>query len=97
MKGKPFALIGVNSDRDLATARKAVEDNKLNWRSFWNGPQGPGGPIAREWKVKGWPTLVVIDEKFKIRYVGHNGSEAIKLSKDLTEKLQKKKKGEDDL
>ena len=61
MKDKPFALIGVNSDKDVARARKAVADNQLNWRSFHAGPQGAGGPIPKAWAIKGWPTIVVLD------------------------------------
>lgn len=36
MKGKPFALIGVNSDKTVEGAKKAVAKNRLNWRSFQN-------------------------------------------------------------
>jgi hypothetical protein len=59
---KPFALIGVNSDRDLDKIREIVKEKNLNWRSFWNGPQGTSGPISAEWNVTGWPTIYILDK-----------------------------------
>jgi len=88
MKDEPFALIGVNSDRDLDEIRKTVEEKKLNWRSFWNGPQGAAGPISRAWNVRGWPTLYVLDAEGKIHYKGHDGDSAIELAKELVAKLK---------
>ena len=39
MQDKQFVLLGVNSDK-LDRAKKAVAENKLNWRSFHAGEQG---------------------------------------------------------
>ena len=66
MKGKPFALIGVNGDEDRGVARKMVESNGMSWRSFWNG--GPNGPITDRWNVQGWPATYVLDPKGVIRF-----------------------------
>jgi thiol-disulfide isomerase/thioredoxin len=67
-KGRPFALIGVNGDEDKDKANKTVTKHEINWRSFWNGKEGPGGPISRDWNVRGWPTVYVIDAKGVIRH-----------------------------
>ena len=83
MKDKPFALVGVNSDKDVATAKKAIADNQLNWRSFQNQPAGAKRAIAKDWAIKGWPTIVVMDAEMKIRYRGHSGDEATKVAKEL--------------
>jgi len=64
---KPFAIIGVNSDRDLEKLRPRLKEEKITWRSFWNGPKGTSGPISRAWNVSGWPTVYVIDAKGIIR------------------------------
>jgi hypothetical protein len=85
MKDKPFALLGVNSDRDVARAKKAVADNQLNWRSFHAGPQGAGGPIPTAWKVRGWPTIVVLDGERRVHYRGHSGDKATEVAKALVE------------
>jgi hypothetical protein len=87
MKDKPFALIGVNSDKEVARAKKAVADNNLNWRSFHAGPQGAGGPIPKAWAIKGWPTIVVLDGERKVHYRGHDGEEATKVAKELVARM----------
>jgi hypothetical protein len=66
LAGKPFVLLGVNSDRDREALKKTLVDEKITWRSFWNGGS-TGGPISNEWGVRGWPTLVLIDHKGVIR------------------------------
>jgi peroxiredoxin len=67
MEGKPFVLVGVNSDKDREALKKVLEDEHITWRSFWNGGSS-GGPISTAWKVQGWPTLYVIDDKGVIRH-----------------------------
>jgi hypothetical protein len=66
LEGKPFALIGVNSDKDREELKKVLVDKKLTWRSFWNGGS-TSGPISRQWKVTGWPSIWVIDANGVIR------------------------------
>jgi hypothetical protein len=61
-EGRPFVIIGVNSDADRETVKKATAQEKLTWRSFWDGGS-TDGPIARQWNVSGWPTLYVIDHR----------------------------------
>ncbi len=70
LAGKPFALIGVNSDSDRDEIKEIIKDKKLNWRSFWNGGS-TSGPISTKWNVSGWPTVYIIDTKGVIRYKGH--------------------------
>jgi len=79
MTDKPFALVGVNSDNDLAALKPVLEEEKITWRSFWNGKDGTGGPISQEWNVHGWPTLYIIDHKGVIRhkYVGSPGDDKL--------------------
>jgi hypothetical protein len=80
-KDEPFAIIGVNSDKDLEALKPVREKENITWRSFWNGPEGTGGPISTAWNVHGWPTLYVVDAAGVIRYksVGAN-EEAIDAS-----------------
>ena len=84
MKDKPFALVGVNSDKTVEVAKAAVEKNNLNWRSFQN--VRPGRPdIAEDWAVNGWPTIVVLDADGRIHYRGHDGDEAGKTARQLVD------------
>jgi hypothetical protein len=65
MKDEPFALLGVNSDEDLAATKKRLDEEKLSWRNFYEG--GAPGAISKSWNVKGWPTLYLVDAGGTIR------------------------------
>jgi hypothetical protein len=67
LEDRPFALIGINSDPDREALKKVLEKENITWRSFWNGPSGTNGPISTEWRVRGWPTIYVLDAKGVIR------------------------------
>jgi thiol-disulfide isomerase/thioredoxin len=68
MKGRPFALIGVNGDGILPDALRAVAREKITWSSFWNGKGGSDGPISSAWNVSGWPTVYLLDANGIIRF-----------------------------
>jgi len=69
---KKFALLGINSDRDKDELKKAMEEENITWRSWWDGGS-TNGPIAKKWNVHGWPTIYVLDEKGIIRYKNVRG------------------------
>ena len=78
------ALLGVNSDALLETAVEAKKEERLDFRTWWDGHSQPDaevaateGPIATEWNVSGWPTIYVIDEEGVIRHVNKRGGELI--------------------
>jgi len=73
MKDQPFALIGINSDKNKTRLKQRMKEENLTWRSFWNGPQGTSGPISKAWGVRGWPTIYVIDHQGVIRYKNVRG------------------------
>jgi len=91
MQHKPFVLVGVNSDSTIERAKKAIEENGLNWRSFQNKPKGAEKAISDDWAVQGWPTVVILDAEMKVHYRGHDGDAAIKVAKGLVEKMTTKK------
>ena len=66
-----FKLIGPDGKvRDgTATVKAAVEKHKMTWRSFRNDKGGlpTNVSIAREWNVRSWPTLYLIDHRGIIR------------------------------
>jgi hypothetical protein len=68
LEGKPFALVGVNSDTDKKKLKNRMAEERISWRSFWNGPKGTDGPISRAWNVHGWPTIYVLDHHGVIRF-----------------------------
>ncbi len=65
MNGKPFALVGVNSDPDMEKLKARLAEEKITWPSFRDG--STEGPIATRWNISGWPTIYVIDQKGVIR------------------------------
>ncbi len=71
---KPFAIIGVNSDKDLNKIRQTSAEKNISWRSFWNGESGTRGPISTKWMVSGWPTTYLIDQNGVIRYKNVRGA-----------------------
>ena len=85
---KPFAIIGVNSDRDLEKLRPRLKEEKITWRSFWNGPKGIGGPISRAWNVTGWPTVYVLDGKGIIRAKGVRGESLDRAIEELMAEME---------
>jgi thiol-disulfide isomerase/thioredoxin len=66
LKGQPFALLGVNTDKAQQTLRDSVALGEVTWRCWWDGP--PGGPICTAWDVHSFPTVYVLDRKGVIRY-----------------------------
>ena len=75
LAGKPFAIVGVNSDKELEEIRGAVKAKNLTWRSFWNGKEGTLGPISRKWRVQSWPTTYLLDADGVIRYKNLRGDQ----------------------
>jgi thiol-disulfide isomerase/thioredoxin len=70
MKGKPFALLGVDSDDAPEKARAVMAREKMTWPSWFDGGR-IGGPIADGWNAGPWPTIYVLDAEGKIRFKGH--------------------------
>jgi hypothetical protein len=95
MKNRPFALVGVNSDKDLEEIRTIVKEKDLNWRSFQNQPEGATKSISSAWSVRGWPTMVILDEEMRIHYIGHDGDKAIEKAKQLVKNLESKTTDQD--
>jgi hypothetical protein len=54
-KGKPFAVLGVKVDGDVAALRR----HNLPWRSVWDGNH----TNLQTYEVKGTPTLFLIDHR----------------------------------
>ncbi len=78
LEGKPFVILGINSDEDREDLKQAMQKEGITWRSFWNGGS-TDGPISSKWNVRGWPTMYVIDAKGVIRHkwLGSPGDKAL--------------------
>ena len=87
LEGKPFALLGVNSDQEKSETRKRCRTEGMTWRSWFNG--GTGGSIAAAWGVHSWPTIYVLDPKGVIRFKNVRGEAMDKAVDQLLAELQK--------
>jgi hypothetical protein len=92
MQQKPFVILGVNSDSSKDALKKIMTDEKISWRSWWDGGNTEG-PIASKWNVQGWPTMYVVDHAGKIRHKWM-GSPGDSVLDQALEKLVKEAQGE---
>jgi hypothetical protein len=75
LEGRPFAIVGVNSDYngDLAKINAMLQKQGITWRQAIDGTTR--GPIATRWNVSGWPTIYVLDAKGVIRFKNSRGED----------------------
>jgi hypothetical protein len=91
LKDSPFALIGINSDSDRAALKDVLKKESITWRSFWNGGS-TNGPISNAWKVRGWPTIYVLDASGVIRYREVRGEAMDRAVDELLQEMKARKK-----
>ena len=60
-------LLGVNSDKDRDTIKKAIKAQGITWRSWWDDGS-PDGPIQTRWQVAERPALYILDAQGVIRH-----------------------------
>jgi len=92
LEGKPFALVGVNSDPE-DRLKKTLQKENMTWRSFWDGGD-TSGPIASKWNVHGWPTIYVLDHKGVIRFRDVREKQMDEAVDKLLEELEQEAKGQ---
>jgi thiol-disulfide isomerase/thioredoxin len=64
MAGKPFTLLGVNSDPERDIAKEIVQIHGMTWPTLW---EGPAQNVTSRWGVESIPTLFVLDHRGVIR------------------------------
>jgi peroxiredoxin len=86
LEGKPFALLGVNLDESREALKKCEEQNRMTWRSFFDGPDGP---IRKEHNLKSMPTTYILDAQGVIRYKDVRGEALDRAVDRLVAELEK--------
>ena len=81
LSGKPFVLLGVNSDKDRDELKKVLVQENITWRSWWD--RGIHGPIHTKWQIEVRPSIHLIDAKGVIRYKEIDSSEVDKAIEKL--------------
>jgi hypothetical protein len=64
LRDEPFALLGINLDRDRDEARALDARLGNNWRSWWD----PDLKIAKRWDIDLLPSIFIIDHRGVIRF-----------------------------
>lgn len=64
-KDDPFAIVGINTDKDKDDYRKQYEEFGMTWNSIFDG--STKGPVSTAWGVSYFPTVYVLDAKGVIR------------------------------
>ena len=87
LAGKPFALLGVNSDKDREVLKDVMTEKEITWRSWWDGGT-TRGPIATRWNIETWPAIYVIDHQGVIRYKNLKGPQLLKAVEQLLSEIE---------
>jgi thiol-disulfide isomerase/thioredoxin len=87
LEGKPFVFLGVNFDGSKEELQACEKENKMTWRSFFDGREGP---IAKQWNVRSIPLIFIIDAKGIIRYKDVDGEEMDRAVEVLLKEAEKK-------
>jgi RNA polymerase sigma factor (sigma-70 family) len=69
MDGRPFAILGVNTDATREDAAKSVRDHGMTWTQVLDGDPSTG-KVAALYNVKSFPTVYLIDAAGVIRSKG---------------------------
>lgn len=92
LKDEPFALIGVNTGDSEEAYRKGVEDYGVSWTCAWQGPRV--SPISDLFRVRGYPTILVLDGEGRIRHRGLRGASLGEAVDELLAEARQSGKGE---
>ncbi len=66
LNGKPFVMLGVNSDEDREALKTTLIEERITWRSWWDGKID--GPIHTTWQILQRPAIHLLDANGVIRY-----------------------------
>ena len=84
LKGEPFVLLGINSDSDREELKTTLEEERINWRSWWDDG-GIFGPIQTKWAVANRPTIHLLDWNGIIRQMN---VDSVELDETIDELLR---------
>jgi thiol-disulfide isomerase/thioredoxin len=65
LKGKPFTLVSISADEELATLKKFLDKEPMPWNHWWNGSTGG---IIDTLDIRYYPTIFVLDQKGVLRF-----------------------------
>ena len=89
LKDKPFALISISGDNDKETLTNFLEKEKMPWIHWFADRKG----ILKDWNIRYFPTMYIIDHKGVIRAKDLRGEALEKKVEELLAEMAKDKKG----
>lgn len=89
MAGRPFTLLGINSDQDRSVLKKKFAKEKITWPNILEGKEHA---VSRSWNVHEYPTIYLIDEEGVIRHRDIHGPEFEGDVEKMVAKAEKKGK-----
>lgn len=89
LKDKPFVLISLSADKKKEPLTNFLEKEKMPWVHWWEGEEFKDG-ILKNWNIRFFPTIYIIDAKGVIRHKGLRGDEMEKAVEKLIEEAGKK-------
>ena len=84
-KDRPFSLIGINAYDSPEAYRKGVEDFGVAWQVAFDGEEAP---ICRQFRVVGFPTILVLDAEGRIVATGLRGERLNEKVAELLEAME---------
>jgi thiol-disulfide isomerase/thioredoxin len=88
LKGKPFAFISISGDETKETLTSFLEKEKMPWVHWFADRKG----ILKDWNIRFYPTMYILDHKGVIRAKGLRGEELEKKVNELVVEAEKAKK-----
>lgn len=71
LEGRPFEIVFVDADTELAVALRAVSALRLPGTQLWAGPEGTDGPLPASLRVASWPLFLLVDGDGVVRWRSH--------------------------
>lgn len=82
LKSQPFSFVSVMRDKERHSILESFESKKITWRVWWD----EGEALTKQWNVRHWPDIYVIDHSGVVRFRGLRGENlAIAVKKLLGE------------
>ena len=64
-RNRPFVVLGINNNDSRETLKELETNKEITWRCWWDHAQDDGpGPITTRWNVRGYPTFIVLDQRW---------------------------------
>jgi len=80
LKDKPFALVSISVDDEKQELKDFLDKESMPWTHWWDGPEAA---LVKQWNIRFFPTIYVIDAKGVIRHKNIRGEELEKAVEKL--------------